>query len=76
MEINVNKKNSCIFSDEDRAWINQYPCEIEQVDGTRIMVLLTGDEFHSWYHDENSFTIIQGMNTGDYYWAVETSHHL
>ena len=35
------------------AWINQYPCAIEQVDGTKILVLLTGDEFHSWYHDEN-----------------------
>ena len=52
------------------AWIDNLPSRLTQPDGTVIDVLLSGDEFHSWAHDENGFTIIPDRDTGYYCWAI------
>jgi M6 family metalloprotease-like protein len=52
------------------AWIDNMPSQLTQPDGTVIDVLLSGDEFHNWPHDENGFTIIPDFDTGYYCWAI------
>jgi M6 family metalloprotease-like protein len=52
------------------AWIDNLPSQLVQPDGTVIDVLLSGDEFHNWAHDENGFTIIPDIDTGFYCWAI------
>ena len=58
------------------AWLENIPGEIVQPDGTVIEVLLSGDEFHNWAHDENGYTIIRDTETGFWCWAIEDSGDL
>jgi M6 family metalloprotease-like protein len=39
-------------------------------------VLFSGDEFHSWYHNEEGYVIIKDPNTGFFYWAVVVDDEL
>jgi len=51
-------------------WVDNYPSQITQPDGTIIKILVSGDEFHNWNHDEQGYTIIQDQNTGFWCWAT------
>jgi len=43
-----------------------------QPDGIVIDAFNSGDEVHSWVHDENGFTIIRDPITGFWTWARES----
>ena len=58
-----------LFVGLQAAWLENLPSQITQPDGTTIDVLLTGDEFHNWVHNEDGFTIIQDDVTGYWCWA-------
>jgi len=50
--------------------------EIIQPDGKVFRCLLTGDEFYSWLHDADNFTIIQHPVTGYYVYARKAGEEL
>jgi M6 family metalloprotease-like protein len=52
------------------------PVSLTQPDKTIIKALLSGDEFHSWYHDESNYTIIQDPKSGYWCWAIIKSDEL
>jgi hypothetical protein len=58
----------------DAAWFESVPTQVIQPDGTMMDVLVTGDEFHSWYHDEFGYTIIKDEITGYYSWASTSKY--
>ncbi|MFB5622764.1 MAG: M6 family metalloprotease domain-containing protein [Nitrosarchaeum sp.] len=46
------------------------PQTITQPNGTIINCFATGDEFYSWLHDNNNFTIVRNPDTGYYCYAI------
>ena len=52
-------------------WTNNHPLVLVQPDGTELHVLVSGDEFHNWAHNENLFTMVQDDQTGFWCWAKE-----
>lgn len=52
------------------AYLTNFPQKIIQPDGKVIHCFLSGDEYYSWLHDENNFTIIQDQKTGVYCYAM------
>ncbi|MDQ5986512.1 MAG: hypothetical protein CSYNP_02242 [Syntrophus sp. SKADARSKE-3] len=46
------------------------PVKIKQPGGQEIVCLASGDEFYSWLHDQDGYTIIQDSTTGYYTYAV------
>ena len=61
---------SFLISFSYAAWLENIPSQIIQPDSTIVEVLLSGDEFHNWAHDEDGFTIIKDPVTGYWCWAV------
>jgi M6 family metalloprotease-like protein len=53
-------------------WKNSFQSEVTQPDGTKLVVFLSGDEFHNWVHDEQGFTIIQDQQSGYWCWAMHS----
>lgn len=53
------------------AYIEKFPTEITQPDGTRLNFFATGDEFYNWLHDANGYTIIQNPETGWYVYGTK-----
>lgn len=51
------------------AYLHDVPVTVRQPDGTTLHCFATGDEFHSWLHDRNGFTIIQDRTSGFYVYA-------
>lgn len=41
------------------AYINSMPKQLSQLDGTKLSLFTTGDEFYNWLHDKEGFTIAQ-----------------
>lgn len=41
------------------AWLNHVSVTIKQPDGTSLQLFATGDEFYSWVHDANGYTILR-----------------
>ncbi len=46
------------------------PTTITQPNGVVVNCFVTGDEYYSWLHDANNFTIVQNSNTGYYCYAL------
>ena len=65
-----------MFFGLNAAWFDNFPSQVTQPDGTIIDVLLSGDEFHNWAHDEDGFTIIQDKETGFWCWASAENGNL
>jgi M6 family metalloprotease-like protein len=55
------------------AWLDNIQSSLTQPDKTVIDVLLSGDEFHNWAHNEDGYTIIQDIKTGNWCWAKTTN---
>ena len=58
------------------AWLDDVPSILTQPDGATIDVLLSGDEFHNWAHDDTGHTIIQDPITGFWCWAKAENGNL
>jgi M6 family metalloprotease-like protein len=52
------------------AYLVNVPQTITQPNGVTINCFVTGDEFYSWLHDSNNFTIVRNQNTGYYSYAM------
>ena len=48
-----------ITSSLQSAYIDKFPVEIKQPDGTVLNLFVSGDEFYNWLHDDIGYTIIQ-----------------
>lgn len=51
-------------------YVERFPTEITQPNGTIIKCYITGDEYYRRLHDENGFTIIENPTTSFYVYAV------
>lgn len=51
--------------------LKNIPQTVKQPDGTILNCFASGDEFYSWLHDANGYTIIQNPKTGYYVYAIE-----
>ena len=58
------------------AWLDDYPYEVTQSDGTVLSMLLSGDEFHNWVHDERGYTVVLDKTIGDWCWATVQNDEL
>ena len=58
------------------AYLEKIPIEIQQPDGMKLTVFMTGDEFYNWVHDDNGYTIVQDKNTGYYCYALLENNEL
>ncbi len=54
------------------AYQENLPQKVVQPDGSVLELLASGDEFYSYLHDANGYTIIQGAD-GYYYYAIRES---
>lgn len=52
------------------AYLVNVPQTITQPNGVTINCFVTGDEFYSWLHDSNNFTIVRNQNTGYFCYAM------
>ena len=66
---------SCSFN-ADAAFLQNIKQTIIQPDGTKLECFATGDEFYSWLHDANDYTIIQNPETGFYVYADKIGDEL
>ncbi|NLF43386.1 MAG: M6 family metalloprotease domain-containing protein, partial [Bacteroidales bacterium] len=57
------------------AWIEKLPTVVKDPDGMELKIFSTGDEYFSFLHDENDYTIIQG-NDGYYYYAIQQGENI
>ena len=55
------------------AYLRDIPIIVYQPDGTEINCYATGDEYYSWLHDGDGYTIIQSQSDGYYYFAKAVS---
>lgn len=63
--------NSLILSNQlFCAYLVNIPQTITQPNGVTINCFVTGDEFYSWLHDSNNFTIVRNQNSGYYSYAM------
>jgi M6 family metalloprotease-like protein len=53
-------------------WMDKFPSQLTQPDGTKLDIFLSGDEFHNWVSDDSGFTIIQDPQTGYWCWAMHS----
>jgi len=53
------------------AYVSDLPTTLRQPDGTRIDILLTGDEYYIRPHDKANNTIIQDTQTGYWCWGIQ-----
>ncbi len=51
-------------------YLHRIPVTVQQPNGTLVHCFATGDEFHSWLHDENNYTIIQDDASRYYVFAT------
>ncbi|MGB2960180.1 MAG: M6 family metalloprotease domain-containing protein, partial [Bacteroidota bacterium] len=58
------------------AYLTYVPQKLLQPDGTVLHCYASGDEFYSWLHDEDGYTIIQHPTTGVYVYAREVKGQL
>jgi M6 family metalloprotease-like protein len=47
-----------------------YPQKLVQPDGSVVHCFVSGDEFNSWLHDKNNYTILQHPTTGYFVYAL------
>jgi M6 family metalloprotease-like protein len=52
------------------AYLTNFPQKLIQPDRKVIHCFLSGDEYYSWLHDANNFTVIQDQKTGYYCYAL------
>ena len=45
--------------------------QMKQPDGTPVNVYLYGDEFYSWFEDEDGYTVIQNAKTKEWSYAKQ-----
>jgi len=60
----------CIAHTIHPAWLTNVPNTLPQPDGTTIDVFYSGDEYHSWAHDKDQYTMLRDDKTGYVCWAV------
>jgi len=48
---------------------NPFPFEFTQSDGREINLFMRGDEFFSWWEDENGFIVAYNESSGDWHYA-------
>lgn len=58
------------------AFLKKVPCTLKQPDGTELKCFVTGDEFYSYLHDEQGYTIVQNIETGYYVYAAKDGEQL
>ncbi|MCL2065668.1 MAG: hypothetical protein FWG98_15040 [Candidatus Cloacimonetes bacterium] len=58
------------------AWIEREPMQLVQPNGDRVSAFISGDEFHSWTHDAEGFTIVKDNLSGYYCWATVDNDEL
>jgi M6 family metalloprotease-like protein len=58
------------------AYLENVPTTITQPNGIQIECFATGDEYYSWAHDKDGYTIIQDENTGYYCYAILSGDEL
>jgi M6 family metalloprotease-like protein len=49
--------------------LKNYPVQVTQIDGTKISIFRSGDEFYNWLHDENGYTIVLDSKLSNFCWA-------
>lgn len=59
----------------EAAYLENLPTVVTNPDGTKIECLSSGDEFFSYLHDKDGYTIIQGED-GFYYYAEKVDNQL
>jgi M6 family metalloprotease-like protein len=64
------------FSSLQSAFIKDWSQDIKQPDGTVLHCFTSGDEFYSWLHDKDGFTILQDEKTGWYVYADKINGRL
>ncbi len=52
------------------AVLHNYPQKLVQPDGSVVHCYASGDEFHHWLHDAQSYTIVQDSTTGYFVYGV------
>lgn len=52
------------------AYLDSFPQTITQPDGKIINCYISGDEYYSWLHDKNNFSIMQDSLSGFYCYAM------
>lgn len=55
------------------AYIEKFPVEFTQPDGTVLHLFVSGDEFYNWIEDANDYTIIQNPETGWYVYGIKVN---
>ncbi|MDL2239958.1 hypothetical protein LJC73_07140, partial [Bacteroidales bacterium OttesenSCG-928-L14] len=45
------------------SYIEKFPVEINQPDGTIVQCFVSGDEFYNWVHDAEGYTLIRDPQT-------------
>ncbi len=58
------------------AYLTNVPQTLTQPNGQVINCFMTGDEYYSWLHDTNNYTIVQNTTTGYYCYAILTNNEL
>lgn len=58
------------------AYIDKFPQTLTQPNGSVINCFISGDEFYSWIHDKDNYTIIQNPKTGYYCYAIYQNDEL
>jgi len=58
------------------AYAKNYPQTLKQPNGTIINCFVDGDEYYSWLHDANNYTIVQNTTTGYYCYAMLQNNDL
>ena len=58
------------------AWLTDIPKRLTQPNGVQIAAFSSGDEFFSWVHDENHFTMVKDDLSGFWCWAQEENGEL
>ena len=64
------------FNSLQSAFIKDWPQDIKQPDGTVRHCFTSGDEFYSWLHDKDGFTILQNETSGWYVYADKINGRL
>lgn len=58
------------YSSSYADYVKNEPITLTQPNGVEINVFVSGDEYYSWIHDKDGYTIIQNPTTGYYCYAL------
>lgn len=64
------------YSNSNASYIVKFPHKITQPDGKSYTCYITGDEYYSWLHDNDNYTIVQDEITGYFCYATLSNNKL